>query len=159
MIRAIAFAITSAAASAWAVYLVKLHQDAVLRQLDPTALCGVDGGCGDVLASSWSTIAGVPVSVPATPMYGVLAFLGVLTALGRFSAERLAGLAGLIGLSGLAFGGWLLFHMLSDVGAVCNYCLVMDGLGLGKYRWIAMGWHRAVRWAVCAPQQCANSPG
>jgi protein-disulfide isomerase/uncharacterized membrane protein/thiol-disulfide isomerase/thioredoxin len=124
------FALLNALAAGWAVNLVALHNDAVAQTLVPGVLCGEEGGCGDVLASQWSTIAGIPVSAPAAPMYGLLAVLAVLVLAGRLSAERLSGLAVLCGGAGVAFGGWLLFHMLASVGAVCNYCLVMDGLNL-----------------------------
>ncbi|MFT5685145.1 MAG: protein-disulfide isomerase/uncharacterized membrane protein/thiol-disulfide isomerase/thioredoxin [Myxococcota bacterium] len=124
------FACLNALAAGWAVNLVRLHNDAVAKTLVPGVLCGEDGGCGDVLASQWSTIAGIPVSAPAAPMYAALAILGLIAMSGKLSAARLSGLAVLCGTAGVAFGGWLLFHMLVSVGAVCNYCLVMDGLNL-----------------------------
>jgi len=126
-----AFAALNAAAAGWAVYLMKLHNDAVAATLKPGLLCGEEGGCGEVLASQWSTIAGIPVSAPAVPMYAVLALLALLALRDRFDDARLSSLAALCGSAGLAFGGWLLYRMLADVGAVCNYCLVMDGLNLG----------------------------
>lgn len=124
------FVTLSALASGWAARLVLLHNDAVARTLLPGVLCGEDGGCGDVLASEWSTVAGVAVSAPAVPMYAVLAVLGILVMRDRFERDRLAALAALCGLAGVAAGGWLLFHMLVSIGAVCSYCLVMDGLNL-----------------------------
>jgi protein-disulfide isomerase/peroxiredoxin/uncharacterized membrane protein len=120
----------SAAAAGWAIYLVKLHNDAIASSLRPGLLCGEDGGCSDVLASQWSVIAGLPVSAPAVPMYVTLLVLSLLALRGRLDVGRLSGLVTMCGLAGLAFGGWLLYHMLADVGKVCNYCLVMDGLNL-----------------------------
>lgn len=124
------FTTLSALAAAWAARLILLHNDAVAQTLAPGVLCGEDGGCGDVLASEWSTIFGVAVSAPAVPMYTVLVVLGVLAMRGRFDRDRLAALAALCGSAGVVAGGWLLFHMLVSIGAVCNYCLVMDGLNL-----------------------------
>ena len=114
------FAFLNVLAAGWAVNLVRLHNDAVASTLVPGVLCGEDGGCGDVLASSWSTLFGIPVSAPAAPMYIVLAILGLLVLSGKLSAERLAGIAVLCGTAGVAFGGWLLYHMLASVGAVCS---------------------------------------
>ena len=124
------FSFLNVLAAGWAVNLVRLHNDAVASTLAPGVLCGEDGGCGDVLASTWSTLFGIPVSAPAAPMYIVLAILGLLALSGRLSAERLSGVAVLCGTAGVAFGGWLLYHMLASVGAICSYCLVMDGLNL-----------------------------
>lgn len=124
------FAVLNVAAAGWAAHLITVHNAAVGATLSPGLLCGEDGGCGEVLASEWSTILGVPVSAPAVPMYGLLAVLAVLAILGRFDARRLSGLATLCGLGGLAFGGWLLYHMLVSVGELCRYCLIMDGLNV-----------------------------
>ena len=124
------FALINALSAGWAVRLIQLHNDAVAHTLAPGVLCGEDGGCGDVLTSQWSTIAGIAVSAPAVSMHAVLCLLGVLAMTDRLSLERLSGLAVLCGTAGVAFGGWLLFHMLAGVGAICNYCLVMDGLNL-----------------------------
>ena len=125
-------AVLSGLSAVWAVYLVKLHNDAVAATLQPGLLCGEDGGCGDVLASAWSVLpGGIPVSAPAVPMYLVIAALAGMALAGRLEAKRAASLGALGGLGGLAFGGWLLYQMLASVGSVCNYCLVMDGLNLG----------------------------
>ena len=61
----------------WALYLVQVHNDAVAQQLDPSLLCGPEGGCGAVLASDWSTIFGIAVSAPAVPMYALLFVMGL----------------------------------------------------------------------------------
>ena len=122
----LAFELTCVLAAAWALYLIGVHHDAVLESLQPGMLCGPEGGCGVVLASDYSTILGVPVSAPAVPLFLTLA------ALGRFGVDerKVAGLGVLAGLAGLAFGGWLLFHMLTTLEELCRYCLVMDGLNL-----------------------------
>ena len=61
----------------WALYLVQVHNDAVAQQLDPSLLCGPEGGCGAVLASEWSTFLGIAVSAPAVPMYALLFVMGL----------------------------------------------------------------------------------
>ena len=122
----LAFEVTCVLAAGWALYLIGVHHDAVLESLQPGVLCGPEGGCGAVMASEWSTIFGVPVSMPAVSMYLTLA------AISRFGVDprKVAGLGVLSGLAGLVFGGWLLYHMLVSVAEVCRYCLVMDGLNL-----------------------------
>jgi len=122
----LAFEVACVLAAGWALFLIGVHHDAVLETLQPGALCGPEGGCGAVLASEWSTIFGVAVSAPAVPLYLTLACVS------RFGLDprKVAGLGVVAGLAGLGFGGWLLVHMLSSVGAVCRYCLVMDGLNL-----------------------------
>lgn len=127
------FAALSVASAGWAAYLITVHNSAVGATLSPGLLCGEGGGCGEVLASEWSTIAGIPVSAPAVPMYGLLSVLALMALAGRFDARRLSGLAALCGLSGLAFGGWLLYHMLISIGEICRYCLIMDGLNLAVF--------------------------
>lgn len=125
------FGVLSAAASGWALWLVTLHNKAIAATLSPGLLCGEGGGCGEVLASEWSTLpGGIAVSAPAVPMYALLAALAVATLRGRMTVNRLAALGTLCGSVGLLFGGWLLFHMLVDVQQVCTYCLIMDGLNL-----------------------------
>jgi protein-disulfide isomerase/peroxiredoxin/uncharacterized membrane protein len=118
------------AAAAWSTWLVHLHQQAVAHALEPGLLCGAEGGCGDVLASSWSTILGVPVNAPAVGAYLALAALGALSAAGRLDRARVAAVATLSSLLGLVYGGGLLVVMLGVIGVACPYCLVADALHL-----------------------------
>lgn len=123
--------VLSLVAAGWAVLLVGKHHQAVANLLEPGGLCGQDGGCEQVLASEYSEIFSVPVSVPAVPLYLGIAILAGLSLAGRLSRERLSAVATAAGLGGAAFGGWLLFHMVSSIGEICPYCLIMDGLNLG----------------------------
>lgn len=129
--RAWLLSAVSAFAAVWAGVLVKAHHAAVLHTLEPGLLCGADGGCGEILSSEWATIGGIAVSAPAIPLFAAIAVLAALVALGRLDPRRVAGLATGAGLVGLAFGGWLLWHMLVDVQHVCRYCLIMDAATAG----------------------------
>ncbi|MCO4772326.1 MAG: thioredoxin domain-containing protein [Deltaproteobacteria bacterium] len=128
--RLLAFIIACALAGAWAFFLIGKHYDAEAQLLQPGLLCGEGGGCGAVLGSDYSTFAGVPVSAPAVPMYLMLALFGVMALRGSLDRDKVAGIATLCGLGGVAFGGYLLWAMLIQVGEVCRYCLIMDGLNL-----------------------------
>ena len=115
----------------WALYLVQVHNDAVAQQLDPSLLCGPEGGCGAVLASEWSTIFGIAVSAPAVPLYALLFVMGLQGLSQKVSRERIASLGGFCAFGGLLFGLYLLYHMIFSVEQICRYCLIMDGLNLG----------------------------
>ena len=125
-----AFAAASAFAAGWAAYLVHVHNEALAHTLAPGALCGPDGGCGDVLASDWSSFGGIAVSAPATPLFAALAVLALVAMAQGSDTRRLSVFGSVIGGIGLLFGGALLFEMLAVIGAVCRYCLVMDGATL-----------------------------
>jgi protein-disulfide isomerase/peroxiredoxin/uncharacterized membrane protein len=116
------------AAAGWALYLVPVHHK-VVAGLE-TGACAPGQGCDAVLQSEWSELLGVPVSVPAVPLYLFLALAAVLALRGKLAWERVSGLAVLSGLGGLAFGAWLLFHMLYHVDSVCRLCLTMDAANL-----------------------------
>ena len=120
----ILFVLAAVFGAYWAFDLIGVHYDTVAG-LD-SGKCQ-DGGCGAVLQSEWSELFGVPVSVPAVPLYALLALLGGLAMAGKVDRARLSTLATAAGLGGLAFGGWLLFHMLYHVDSVCRFCLIMDG--------------------------------
>jgi len=116
-------------AAGWALYLVKLHNDAVAHLLEPGGLCA-DGGCSEVLASQWGTIAGVTASAPAVPMFAALAVVAGLGIAGKFDWKTIARVSTLFCTVAMGFGLWLLYHMAFDIQKVCQYCLVMDGATL-----------------------------
>ncbi len=121
------FVAVCAFASGWALYLVKLHNDAVGHLLTPGALCGPEGGCSDVLASEWGTIFGVTASAPAVPMFAGLAVLTALGIAGKIGDwKAIARVSTLFCATAMAFGLWLLYHMAFDIQKVCQYCLIMD---------------------------------
>jgi protein-disulfide isomerase/thiol-disulfide isomerase/thioredoxin/uncharacterized membrane protein len=131
------FTIVSILCAAWAWFLIGVHYDAVAKAEavgTPAAggaeasffVCGDGEACSQVLADEAAELFGiVPVSVPAIPMFGLLALLGILTLRGSFSQERLSSLATFCGLCGLAFGGYLVSIMLLHYGP-CRFCLIMD---------------------------------
>ena len=85
-------------ASGWAFYLIGVHYDAVAG-IEGGA-CGPEGGCQAVLQSGDAEIFGVPVSVPAVPLFAALAVLGLLLLQGKLDRERVASLATACGLAG-----------------------------------------------------------
>jgi len=131
------FTVVSILAAAWAWFLIGVHYDAVAKADsvgEPASagaaasffVCGEGEACSQVLADEAAEIFGiVPVSVPAIPMFGLLALLGLLVLRGSFSRERLSTIATFCGLCGLAFGAYLLSVMLLHYGP-CRFCLVMD---------------------------------
>jgi protein-disulfide isomerase/peroxiredoxin len=131
------FTLVALLCTGWAWFLIGLHYDAVAAANsvgEPAAaggatsffICGEGQACSQVLADEAAELFGViPVSIPAIPMFGLLALLGVAVLRGRFSRERLASLATFCGLGGLAFGAYLLSVMLLHYGP-CRFCLVMD---------------------------------
>jgi len=125
-----AYALVCLFAGVWAFMLIGEHYAA--DSSEPGALCGDGGGCSDILSSPASELLGIPVSVPAVPLFAFLALLGVLAARGRFDRERLASLATLCGYVGILFGARLLFEMLYGQGKLCWLCLTMDGATLAS---------------------------
>ncbi|MEZ6064889.1 MAG: vitamin K epoxide reductase family protein [Planctomycetaceae bacterium] len=121
-------ALWAAAALGIALYLAIV---AGLRGDAPLG-CGADSGCGDVLASRWSKLFGVPVSLLAAGVYllVIVAVSFVLRSGGRPAVDRawwlLSAAFGMIPLSVLWFVGlqWL------DVRAYCPWCLADHALGL-----------------------------
>lgn len=128
--RVLAFIVACVAAAGWAFHLIGKHYDAEAQLLTPGLLCGADGGCGAVLGSDYSTLAGIPVSLPAVPLYLALAVLGVMALQGKLDRDKLSNVAVLGGFGGLVFGAYLLWAMLVQVGELCPYCLTMDTLNL-----------------------------
>lgn len=121
------YVLAAAFAAYWAFDLIGVHYD-VVSGLD-SGKCQ-DGGCGAVLQSEWSELFGVPVSAPAVPLYFVLALLGGMVLAGRFDRARLSVLSTAAALGGLAFGGWLLFHMVYHLDSICKFCLTMDAANI-----------------------------
>lgn len=92
------------------------------------ALCGLDGGCGEVRNSAFSALLGIP-----TPVLGVLFFtlLAVLRAssVSRSWQLRIAAVGALGAASLLGIQAWV-------VGAFCRYCVVVDISAIGY--WVVM---------------------
>jgi protein-disulfide isomerase/uncharacterized membrane protein/peroxiredoxin len=161
----VAFTLVALFAAFWAFHLVGKHYAAEAQLLVPGALCGPDGGCAQVLSSKWSTIGGVPVTVPAIALFGWLAALSLLSLRGKFEADRLAAYAVSGALAGVGLGGFLLYEMLVSVGEICPYCLIMDGsnlavllLGAACHRGGMRGGFRAAMALLKKPTLSAPAP-
>ena len=100
-------------------------------------VAGCGGGqiwdCGHVLNSRWSTIFGLPVSVPAFALYAIS--LGALSAcLAPGSNSRLRLVWGTITIGAVSAGlaaVWFLGLQVFEIGHACVYCLVVHACGLG----------------------------
>lgn len=90
--------------------------------------CGADDGCGAVLASPWSTIAGLPVS-----LLGAATYLAVLAALGlRLKAESKPADFLLLASAPamLIAAAWFTYIQLVEIQEICPYCMVDHGIGV-----------------------------
>ena len=87
-----------------------------------TRLACATGGCETVQHSKYAKAAGIPVAV-----LGLLAYLAVL---GTAFAARIeaAAIAAAIVLAGLAFGIYLIVIQVAVIDAICQWCLVSDGI-------------------------------
>ncbi len=96
--------------------------------------CGIDSGCGSVLASAWSRWHGIPVAALALPLYLIqfclLAFPGMSRTVdpkGRWIPSPFFVLL----LGGLLGGAaWFAFVQLHLIHAFCPWCLVTHLSGI-----------------------------
>lgn len=100
--------------------------------------CGAGSGCGEVLSSRWSRVAGVPVSLPAVGVYVVM-LAGLARAgwpVGRWLVVTAAAAV-------VAAAGWFVFVQWAWLGAWCVYCLTAHGVGVGAAMLgLAVVWRR-----------------
>lgn len=87
--------------------------------------CGAGSGCADVLHSRWSSLLGVPVSVPAAGLYAALLILLMR------ARVRGTGRAALALLSGAILGGvaWFVVLQVAVLRTFCVYCMTDHALG------------------------------
>lgn len=84
--------------------------------------CPITGGCSDVLTSTYSQIAGLPVSV-----YGLLFYTAVLLLaflyldMKRVWMEKFMPL---MGLTGFLFTLWFVYLQIFVIEAICFYCMI-----------------------------------
>ena len=95
--------------------------------------CGEgDTGCGEVLASSWSLVLGLPVSGLALLTYVVMFFVSVHA--GERAPESQREKAGLVlavlGVAAGASGLWFIGLQLFVLEGVCLYCMAVHGCSL-----------------------------
>ncbi len=91
-------------------------------RLSGAGIAGCGGGpCGEVLASRWSVIFGVPVT-----LIGALVYLGLLVSLTRRGGRLATPLLGAV----LGSVGWFVFAQAVLIGKFCPWCLAAHGVGL-----------------------------
>jgi uncharacterized membrane protein len=119
----------------------------VIRRFSDTAAgiagCG-GGGCEEVLASRWSSIFGVPVTVFGAIIY-LLVMLSIHRRLRMFAAPALGAIAGSV--------VWFVFVQFVLLGKICPWCMAAHVAGLvavllGAIRF-RMAWP-ILKWAAAA---------
>ena len=92
-----------------------------VRETSSTLICAT-GGCETVQSSSYSEVLGVPVA-----LLGLAAYLALAaTALPRNESVQFAHTA--LALAAAVFSTYLLYVQVELIGAVCDWCLVSDGI-------------------------------
>ena len=94
----------------------------VYTRYSGTRIACATGGCETVQHSKYAKAAGIPVAV-----LGLVAYLAVF---GTALSERVeaAALGAAIVLAGLAFGVYLIVIQVVVIDAICQWCLVSDGI-------------------------------
>ena len=107
-----ALALAGAAVAAYLVY----------SRYTGTRLACTTGGCETVQHSKYAKVAGIPVAVLGLATY-LAVFATALSA--RIEA---AALGAAIMLAGLAFGVYLIVIQVAVIDAICQWCLISDGI-------------------------------
>lgn len=94
--------------------------------------CGLNGGCNVVLQSSFSDIAGIPVS-----LFGLLFYFSVLilSLYWILEHEKAIHVLMMLTTAGFCVSLYLLYLQGYVIGAWCQYCLLSAGLSI--LLWIA----------------------
>jgi protein-disulfide isomerase/peroxiredoxin/uncharacterized membrane protein len=94
------------------------------------SLCSVSAGldCDTVNTSTWSEIGGVPISLYALPLYGMVFWLAWVGRADNERGRRARG--GILIVMGAAVlvSALLLAVMILQVGSLCLFCLALDAL-------------------------------
>lgn len=116
--------------------------------LTASKVVGCDGGlfnCDHVLTSRWSTVMGIPVSLPAVALYAVV--LSAIANLRSSVARRRQIAASVLWFSAVAAAGaaaWFVSLQVFSIGRFCPYCLVVHACGV-----LLVGlllWQRPAAW-------------
>lgn len=96
----------------------------------PVAGCGADGGCGAVLASPWSKVLGVPVSLLGSATY-LAVLLGLGLRLGSKGTNKLGDYLLLASAPAMLIAAvWFTYIQLVEIQEICPYCMIDHGIGL-----------------------------
>jgi uncharacterized membrane protein len=110
-----AIAVLALAGAAVAGYLV-------YTRYSGTQIACATGGCETVQDSKYAKAAGIPVAV-----LGLVAYLAVFATALSARIEA-AALGAAIVLAGLAFGIYLIVIQVAVIDAICQWCIVSDGI-------------------------------
>jgi uncharacterized membrane protein len=114
----VAAAVLAAAGIAVSGYLLWV------REAGATLICST-GGCETVQTSPYADVLGIPVA-----LVGLVGYLLLLaTAVGAGETARSA--HAVLALAAAVFSTYLLYVQLDLIGAVCDWCLVSDGIVSG----------------------------
>lgn len=106
----------------------------MLHSLGKTSLagCGSDSSCDIVLSSSWSSVFGVPVSVPAAGIYvTMLATLGILGTARTIHKQHFAWCVLLFLATSIAVAAvWFIVVQFAVIKQSCKFCMASHVLGL-----------------------------
>jgi uncharacterized membrane protein len=95
-----------------------------VRETGSALICST-GGCETVQSSPYAEVLGIPVA-----LLGLVAYLALAaTALVRSESAQFAHTA--LALAAAVFSTYLLYVQAELIGAVCDWCLVSDGLVTG----------------------------
>lgn len=116
---------------AFAGFLLNLWLFLRLYSNEAAAIAGCGGGdCEEVLASRWSRVFHVPVSV-----FGALAYAGLIASLTPVFQRAHAFFLGMIGGAAV----WFVFTQSVLLGKFCPWCLAAHGLAASL---VLLGWFR-----------------
>ena len=113
----------------WLIYILTILGSLDSLYLTWTKLVGIDanctgiGKCGVVNASSWSTIAGIPIAFLGLVMYVVIGGLTIIEQ--RNPSLRETSRLAVFGLSlfGFVYSMWLTYVEIAIIEEICIYCL------------------------------------
>ncbi len=98
-----------------ATYLTAIHY------MDAPPGCGESGGCGEVAASEYSTMFGLPVALYGIFFYLAVMFLGLLWF--DRGASFVPKVLPIISAPAVLFSAWLVYLMLFVIEAICWFCV------------------------------------
>jgi uncharacterized membrane protein len=92
--------------------------------------CGADDGCGAVLASPWSSVAGIPVSLLGSAAY-IAVLVGLAPRLLKPASSKLGDFLLLAAAPAMLLAaGWFTYIQLVEIQEICPYCMVDHGIGV-----------------------------